>query len=106
MAVPGPTSFENLRTVDGTLYESNREACVALGLVLNDKLYEDTLLEALNHTNPNQFRYLFARLLAHCDLGSPLELFDRFVDHLTSDLLKNGKKKKQKRLHGEKLLKV
>uniref|UniRef100_A0A914YRW2 Uncharacterized protein n=1 Tax=Panagrolaimus superbus TaxID=310955 RepID=A0A914YRW2_9BILA len=33
MAVPGPTSFENLRTVNGKIYESNREACVELGLI-------------------------------------------------------------------------
>uniref|UniRef100_A0A914YVQ9 ATP-dependent DNA helicase n=1 Tax=Panagrolaimus superbus TaxID=310955 RepID=A0A914YVQ9_9BILA len=105
MAVPGPTSFENLRTVDGTLYDSNREACVALGLVLNDKLYEDTLFEALNHTSPNQFRYLFARLLAHCDLGNPLELFDQFENHLISDLLKKWQKDDAKKVAWRKIVK-
>uniref|UniRef100_A0AC35GPA9 ATP-dependent DNA helicase n=1 Tax=Panagrolaimus sp. PS1159 TaxID=55785 RepID=A0AC35GPA9_9BILA len=86
-------------------YESNREACVALGLVLNDKLYEDTLFEALNHTSPNQFRYLFARLLAHCDLGNPLELFDQFEDHLTSDLLKKWQKDDAKKVAWRKIVK-
>uniref|UniRef100_A0A914Q9G8 ATP-dependent DNA helicase n=1 Tax=Panagrolaimus davidi TaxID=227884 RepID=A0A914Q9G8_9BILA len=105
MAVPGPTSFENIRTVEGKTYESNREACVALGLVLNDKLYEDTLSEALNHTSPNQFRYLFARLLAHCDLGNPLELFDQFEDHLTSDFLKKWQKDDAKKVAWRKIVK-
>uniref|UniRef100_A0A914YQ81 ATP-dependent DNA helicase n=1 Tax=Panagrolaimus superbus TaxID=310955 RepID=A0A914YQ81_9BILA len=74
MAVEGPTSFEDLRTVNGTVYETNREACVALGLVINDKLY------------------LFARLLAHCDLGNPLELFEKFEQHFIKDLLKKWSK--------------
>uniref|UniRef100_A0AC35GRF3 DNA helicase n=1 Tax=Panagrolaimus sp. PS1159 TaxID=55785 RepID=A0AC35GRF3_9BILA len=103
--IPGPTSFENIRTVEGKTYESNRDACVALGLVLNDKLYEDTLYEALNHTSPNQFRYLFARLLAHCDLGNPLELFDQFEDHLTSDLLKKWQKDDAKKVAWRKIVK-
>uniref|UniRef100_A0AC35GTK1 DNA helicase n=1 Tax=Panagrolaimus sp. PS1159 TaxID=55785 RepID=A0AC35GTK1_9BILA len=105
MAVPGPTSIENLRTVEGKTYDSNREACVALGLVLNNKLYEDTLFEALNHTSPNQFRYLFARLLVHGDMGNPLELFDQFEDHFTSDLLKKWQKGDAKKVAWRKIVK-
>uniref|UniRef100_A0A914YRA2 ATP-dependent DNA helicase n=1 Tax=Panagrolaimus superbus TaxID=310955 RepID=A0A914YRA2_9BILA len=105
MAVPGPTSFESIRTVDGVLYQTNREACVALGLVVNDKLYEDTLFEAINHSNPNQFRYLFARLLAHCDLGNPMELFDRFEDHLLKDLLKKHSKDDAKKIAWRRIVK-
>uniref|UniRef100_A0A914YY26 ATP-dependent DNA helicase n=1 Tax=Panagrolaimus superbus TaxID=310955 RepID=A0A914YY26_9BILA len=105
MAVPGPTSFEDLRTVNGTKYDSNREACVALGLVINDKLYEDTLFEAINHSNPNQFRYLFARLLAHCDLGNPLELFDKFEENLIKDLLKKWGKEDAKKVAWRRIVK-
>uniref|UniRef100_A0A914QGS6 ATP-dependent DNA helicase n=1 Tax=Panagrolaimus davidi TaxID=227884 RepID=A0A914QGS6_9BILA len=105
MAVPGPTSFKDIRTVDGVEYPTNREACVALGLVVNDKLYEDTLFEALNHTSPNQFRYLFARLLAHCDLGNPLELFDKFEDHLINDLLKKWSKEDAKKVAWRRIVK-
>uniref|UniRef100_A0A914PAR4 ATP-dependent DNA helicase n=1 Tax=Panagrolaimus davidi TaxID=227884 RepID=A0A914PAR4_9BILA len=105
MAVPGPTSFKDLRTVDGVEYPTNREACVALGLVVNDKLYEDTLFEALNHTSPNQFRYLFARLLAHCDLGNPLELFDKFEDHLINDLLNKWSKEDAKKVAWRRIVK-
>uniref|UniRef100_A0A914Z393 ATP-dependent DNA helicase n=1 Tax=Panagrolaimus superbus TaxID=310955 RepID=A0A914Z393_9BILA len=105
MAVEGPTSFEDLRTVNGTVYETNREACVALGLVINDKLYEDTLFEAINHSNPNQFRYLFARLLAHCDLGNPLELFDKFEQHLIKDLLKKWDKEDAKKVAWRRIVK-
>ena len=35
-SVRGPTSFENLRTVNGTLHPTFRAACEALGLLNND----------------------------------------------------------------------
>ena len=31
------TSFENLRTIDGILYPSFKEACITLGLLQNNK---------------------------------------------------------------------
>ena len=35
--VKGPTSFEDLRTVDGVIYESFKAACVAQGLLEDDE---------------------------------------------------------------------
>ena len=45
-AVRGPTSFEHLRTVDGTLYPTFQAACVALGLLDDDREWIDCLTEA------------------------------------------------------------
>ena len=33
----GPTSFEDIGTVDGTIYPTHKEACNALGLLDNDR---------------------------------------------------------------------
>ena len=57
--------------------------------IQKDKLYDDTLQDTINHYSPSQLRHLFARLLTHCDIGTPLELFNWFSDALTVDL-KNG----------------
>ena len=38
--VCGATSFENLRTVDGIVYPSFKEACIALGLLQNDEEWD------------------------------------------------------------------
>ena len=35
--VPGPTSFEYLRTVNGTIHDTYRSACQALNLLENDQ---------------------------------------------------------------------
>ena len=44
--VCGATSFENLRTVDGFLYPSFKEACIALDLLQNDEEWNQCLKEA------------------------------------------------------------
>ena len=44
--VRGPTSFENLRTVDSIVYDSFKGACLAFGLLADDKQWEETLQEA------------------------------------------------------------
>ena len=44
--VRGATSFENLCTVDGFLYPSFKEACIALGLLQNDEEWDQCLKEA------------------------------------------------------------
>ena len=37
--LPGPTSFQMLRTVNGTTHESYRDECLALGLLEDDNIW-------------------------------------------------------------------
>ena len=39
--VPGPTSFEYLRTVNGTIHDTYRSACQALNLLENDQHWDN-----------------------------------------------------------------
>ena len=41
--VKGPTDFQNLKTVDGILHDSFRDACNALGLLEDDVQGQQTL---------------------------------------------------------------
>jgi hypothetical protein len=41
----GCTSFEDIRTVDGQVFDSYHEACGALGLLANDKEFIDAIAE-------------------------------------------------------------
>src|SRR6266536_2703963 len=36
ITVPGPTSYKNLRTVNGVLYKTFKKACLTRGLITND----------------------------------------------------------------------
>ena len=40
-------SFEHIRTVNGVVHDTNRTACVVLGLTVSDKEWIDTFTEAV-----------------------------------------------------------
>lgn len=44
--VRGPLSYEQIRTDDGILYSTFQEACNALGLLDDDKEWDEALQEA------------------------------------------------------------
>ncbi|CAN1242016.1 ATP-dependent DNA helicase PIF1 [Linum perenne] len=45
--IPGALSFEQLRTVNGHLYQTYQQACQALGLLSNDTEWNDVMMENL-----------------------------------------------------------
>ncbi|XP_052621302.1 uncharacterized protein LOC111898559 [Lactuca sativa] len=47
--VKGPTSFDDIRTVNGQTHSSFRDACYALGLLDDDKEYIDAIKEASHY---------------------------------------------------------
>ncbi|XP_028807349.1 uncharacterized protein LOC114762065 [Neltuma alba] len=61
--VRGPTSYEDLRTVDSILYPTFRDACYALGLLEDDKEYIDAMKEANQWASPSYLRRMFSILL-------------------------------------------
>lgn len=44
--VRGPRNFEELQTIDGILYNSFQASCTALGLLGDDKEWDNALIEA------------------------------------------------------------
>ena len=61
--IKGATCFEDLRTVEGVVYETYREACYALGLLDDDKEYIDAIKEASFWDSGWFFRHLFSILI-------------------------------------------
>lgn len=85
--VRGPTSFENLRTIDGTIRRTYREACQLLGLLEEDTHWERALQEAASSKMPNQLRALFCVILTNCSPSDPLALWEKFKHDLSEDIL-------------------
>lgn len=69
--VRGPTSFDGLRTIDGILYSTYREACEKLGLLEDDHHWDLALTEASLFSVPYQIRSLFAIILTACSPSDP-----------------------------------
>lgn len=85
--IRGPTSFSDLKTVDGYTCETYREACQRLGLLENDKHWEYALSEAAQTATAHQIRELFAIILTSCNPSNPNELWMKFRESMSDDIL-------------------
>ena len=83
--VRGPTSFNDLKTHNGTEYPTFKEAALAKGLLHNDAEYEACMQEATLSAMPNQIRRLFVTLLTFGDPADVEGLFHRHFDAMAED---------------------
>ena len=75
-------------TVDGIQHATFKEACRILGLIKDDYDLISCLNEDKEYKMPNQFRSLFAKILAHCEPVQPKNLWEMFKDELSEDFLR------------------
>jgi hypothetical protein len=68
MIVKGAISYEDLRTHNGTVYQTFKEACAARGLLQDDEEWYRTFDEATTWATSLQLRYLFTAMLLFCNL--------------------------------------
>uniref|UniRef100_A0A182F499 ATP-dependent DNA helicase n=2 Tax=Anopheles albimanus TaxID=7167 RepID=A0A182F499_ANOAL len=81
----GPTSYEDLRTVDGVLCASYQHAATLAGLLNDESEWERTLQEAVSFQMPSQLRQLFALILSEGKPSNPLSLWESYAAHLCED---------------------
>ncbi|GJE95688.1 ATP-dependent DNA helicase [Phanerochaete sordida] len=84
--VKGPQSFEDLRTFNGVLLPTFRDACLARGLLEDDGEWRMCLRDATVWQTGSRLRQLFSMLLLHCDLTRPEELWLEFRESICDDL--------------------
>lgn len=85
VSVPGPKSFTDLRTVNGSVYKTFKGAAIARNLFESDSQFEVAIEEAASHQMPKQLRAMFAYLCAFCNLKEPFNIFLKFEIALTED---------------------
>ncbi|XP_042988839.1 uncharacterized protein LOC122316384 [Carya illinoinensis] len=83
----GATSFEKLRTVNGVVLPTYREAATSYGLLNKDSSLEDCLEEACLYQIPSSLRHLFSTILVYCNPTNPKELWERFEKEMSTDFL-------------------
>ena len=92
--VPGPTSFEYLRTVDGVTYESFQEACRHHGLLEDDKQYNEALTTASMGDSATKIRDLFCCIVTSCpDVSNRLLLWNNHRHSMSEDIIFDEQKK-------------
>ena len=60
--VKGPTSYEDIKTVDGVFYSTFKQTCYAMGLLDDDNEYIEAIKEASLWASAHCLRQLFTDL--------------------------------------------
>ena len=79
------TSFEDLRSVDGVLYDSYKQAAEARNLIMDDSQWRQSMHEADVFQMPCQLRNMFAFICAFNQLKDPLQLYEEFKESMIED---------------------
>jgi hypothetical protein len=84
--VKGATSYEHLRTVDGKVHDTFKDACIAMGLFADDNEWDQALEEADVWASGRQLRDMFASMLMFCEVTNPRQLWDAHWESLSDDI--------------------
>jgi len=81
----GFKSFEDVRTYDGAVYRTYREACLARGILADDHEWHHALSEAAGVDSGRALRGLFFYIIFNCNPSDPSELWRTHKDALSDD---------------------
>ena len=91
----GLDSFEKLRTVTNIIYPTYKEACCALGYLKSDKKNLRCLAEASFIASAKQMCDLCVIILLNCNPTDSRNIWERFKNNFSEDLLHNSRIKYQ-----------
>ena len=89
--VHGPTSFDDVRTVDDQVCETYRQACQLRGLLQDDEHWLGALLQAAESSHPAAIRHLFS-IMSFCEVSDPLRLWNEFREAMSEDYLQAARR--------------
>ena len=84
--IKGPRSYEDIRTINGKVYETYRAACDALGLLEDDREFVNAIEEADNWATGNALRRLFVNMLLSGSVQRPGYIWTACSKILSEDL--------------------
>ncbi|XP_031106166.1 uncharacterized protein LOC116010797 [Ipomoea triloba] len=90
--VRGPTSFKDIRTLNGVEYMTFRDACYAHGLLDDDKEYINVINEAIYWSTAHSMRKLFVVLLTSSSIIRPENVWNAVWKHLCEDVQHNQRR--------------
>jgi hypothetical protein len=87
--VTGATSYDDLKTVNGEILPSFREAAQRMGLIEGDNTLDDSLTKSTLYEMPSSLRRLFATILVFCEPSDVRGLWDKHFDAMSEDYRRN-----------------
>jgi ATP-dependent DNA helicase PIF1 len=88
----GCTSYEDIRTVKGIVYNTFQEACSELGLLKDDQEFKDALKESHRTASGYQMRCIFVRMLNMNTMSNPYDVWKVSWKLLADGILYNRRK--------------
>ncbi|XP_076949826.1 uncharacterized protein LOC143622616 [Bidens hawaiensis] len=85
--VKGPMCFEDMRTGDGEVYATYRDACYKRGLLDDDNEYIEAIEEASHTVSGYYLRSLFATMLITYSLSRPDDVWEKCWHYLIDGIL-------------------
>jgi len=89
----GCTSYDDLKTVNGTKHDSFKEACSTLGLLKNENEFVNGITEASHLGSGRQLRALFVRLLFMDSMTNPFVVWEATWKILCDGILYDVRKR-------------
>ena len=86
----GATKFEDLRTHDGVLFSTYKDAALAIGLIKNEKIIFEMFDKACQVMLPHQLQQYFALFLCHDHPANPREIWAMYKKYFTEDFTDNA----------------
>ena len=86
-SIKGPRSFDSLKTVNGLITDTFREACLLLGLLDDDTVWHSTMREASVSSSAHTLRFLFSIIITQCNPSNIRDLWLQHKAHLTDDFV-------------------
>src|SRR5277367_1607241 len=83
--VPGATSYESLRTIDNTVYDTFKEVAFHRHLLESDEEWDRCLQESAVYQMPRQMRQTFAYICCFCMPANVLELWVKYSADMSLD---------------------
>ncbi|XP_023223323.1 uncharacterized protein LOC111624650 [Centruroides sculpturatus] len=84
--IRGPTSFKELKMVNGTIQPTYQSACKVLDLLEDKRHWDATMVEAALCESPFRLCELFAVMLMFCQLSDASNLWEKYKDTLSEDI--------------------
>jgi len=85
LKIRGATSFVDLKTYNGVVYETFKQAAMARNLLLNENEFEHCMTEAARLQMPYQLRQTFAQICSFCSPLNAGAMWIMFAHDLSED---------------------